>query len=80
MLGSSGLTQPRAMRSLRIHASKFLQKSPPAPSTHTIGMGVALPVCTSVSVSKASSIVPNPPGKSTTASAWLRNMSLRVKK
>ena len=44
------------------------------------GMGLRLPVCSSVSVSIASSSVPKPPGKSTTASACLRKATLRLKK
>ena len=46
----------------------------------TIGVGTLLPVWTSVSTSNPSSIVPNPPGKMTTAWLLRTNISLRVKK
>src|SRR3954447_5729556 len=46
----------------------------------TIGIGSALPVCTSVSTSNPSSIVPNPPGNKAMAWPERTNMSLRVKK
>ena len=41
---------------------------------------MALPVCMRVRTSKASSMVPKPPGKRATASASFTRMSLRVKK
>ncbi len=49
-------------------------------SSSTIGPDWAFPVCTRVSSSKASSNVPNPPGRRTNASASFTNVTLRVKK
>lgn len=46
----------------------------------TTGNRVTLPVCTSVSASNSSSMVPNPPGSTTNAWAYLTNMVLRAKK
>src|SRR5581483_7958496 len=53
---------------------------PSGRSTSRIGTSWVLPVCARVIDSKSSSWVPKPPGKMTTASASLTNMSLRVKK
>ena len=63
-----------------MNAATASSTSPPGSSTITIGKMCDLPVWTSVSASNASSWVPNPPGKSTTASDSLMNISLRVKK
>ena len=44
------------------------------------GMMLVFPVCIRVKDSKASSMVPNPPGKRAMASECLTKLSLRVKK
>ncbi len=69
-LTSSRSTKPR-------HA---LQNVPPGTSSRTIGAGCDFPVCTSVSSSYVSSIVPKPPGSMAKPCASLMNSSLRVKK
>jgi len=61
-------------------AAHFRQYGRGPISTMTTGMMVALPVCMSVSSSKASSMVPKPPGKRATPLASFTRKSLRVKK
>ena len=51
-----------------------------AEPTRMIGKVVTLPVCTSVSASNSSSMVPNPPGNTTKPCAYLTNIVLRAKK
>jgi len=48
--------------------------------TSTIGNLVILPVCTRVSASNSSSIVPKPPGSTTNACEYFTNTVLRTKK
>ena len=60
---SSGETQPDAMASSSKKRSHPCQYVPPGVSIITTGAGSALPVCNSVSSSKDSSWVPNPPGR-----------------
>ena len=64
-------------RRTSIHSCQYV---PPGTSRSTIGPGCALPVCSSVSSSNASSSVPKPPGSSTNPSDSLMNASFRVKK
>ncbi len=61
----------------RIQSSSPRQYSTPISTT---GNRVTFRVCTSVSASNSSSIVPNPPGSTTNAWAYLTNMVLRAKK
>ena len=60
--------------------SHVFQYAPPGRSINTKGMMRLLPVCIRVSASYPSSMVPNPPGKSTMASEFRTKVSLRVKK
>ena len=61
----------------RIQSSRPCQYDVPISTT---GKRVTFPVCTSVSASNSSSIVPKPPGSTTNACAYLTNMVLRAKK
>ena len=58
------------------NSSQPASRCRPGTSSRTIGAGGALPVCTSVSSSNASSIVPKPPGSSTNAVRLLHERDL----
>src|SRR5674536_270153 len=76
-LRSASEMRPCATIGSRIQSSSPCQYAEPI---NTTGKDVTFPVCTSVSASNSSSMVPKPPGSTTNAWAYLMNIVLRAKK
>ena len=74
---SAGLMVPVVAAVSRSQRSKPPQYSEPM---STSGKEVTFRVCTSVTASKSSSNVPNPPGRTMNPWAYLTNIVLRAKK